>query len=569
MKAIRFRVQNFRNIDDSDWITLEKITAFVGRNESGKTSLLKALHKFNPAMQEPYDAQREFPRDRYTSDYVSSGSKGEDWPVCSVEFDISEELRIEIGKLLEENGESPQKVTATRYYDGTLKLEYAPEIEEKPLSPEPVLSALDAFAKSARRLEAPDADEEEATAEQRTELISWATEWRDAFKDEDDLRSNEEAERLARLSDEVETWSNPQTADMVETLQDAVAPVLDAAKKLSVLDQIDEMITSNLPVLIYFENYGILDSAIWLPRFLEDLEQNVTHPRVRTVNAMFKHVGLNPRDIAELGDGEARRMQEQGDEPTPEQIATDQQRMEERAIKLNSASIDISNKFSKWWPQRRHKIRYHADGDLFRIWVTDNLREDVEIEFEARSKGFQWFFSFYLVFLVESDDGHKDAILLLDEPGLHLHPTAQQGLIAFFERLSEKNQLAYTTHSPFLIDGEHLHRIRPVKEDDTGHSRITAETWPEDRETIFPLQAAAGYAMLRELFQHRKNVLVEGMTDFYYLQALSQQCAKSGRMSLSDDIYIGISSIWLDISSLSSYIYSKKREIRHEPNHHF
>ena len=558
MKAIRFRVQNFRNIDDSDWIDLEKVTAFVGRNESGKTSLLKALHKFNPATPESYDPQREFPRDRYTRDYVSNGSNGEDWPVCSVEFEIPEELWIEIGKLLEENGESPQKVTATRYYDGTLKLEYAPEIEEKPLSPEPVLSALDAFAKSARRLEVPDADEEEATAEQRTELISWATEWRDAFKDEDDLRSNEEAERLARLSDEVETWSNPQTADMVETLQDAVAPVLDAAKKLSVLDQIDEMITSNLPVLIYFENYGILDSAIWLPRFLEDLEQNVTHPRVRTVNAMFKHVGLNPRDIAELGDGEARRMQEQGYEPTPEQIATDQQRMEERAIKLNSASIDISNKFSKWWPQRRHKIRYHADGDLFRIWVTDNLREDVEIELEARSKGFQWFFSFYLVFLVESDDGHKDSILLLDEPGLHLHPTAQKGLIAFFEKLSETNQLAYTTHSPFLIDGEHLHRIRPVTEDDTGHSRITAETWPEDRETIFPLQAAAGYAMIRGLFQHGKNVLVEGMTDFYYLQALSQQCAKSGRMSLPDDIYITPCGGTKNVGYLASLFLSHK-----------
>ena len=34
-------------------------------------------------------------------------------------------------------------------------------------------------------------------------------------------------------------------------------------------------------------------------------------------------------------------------------------------------------------------------------------------------------------------------------------------------------------------------------------------------------------------------------------------------------LFSGISSIWLDISSLSSYIYSKKREIRHEPNHHF
>ena len=133
---------------------------------------------------------------------------------------------------------------------------------------------------------------------------------------------------------------------MVETLQDAVAPVLDAAKKLLVLDQIDEMITSNLPVLIYFENYGILDSAIWLPRFLEDLEQNVTHPRVRTVNAMFKHVGLNPRDIAELGDGVARRMQEQGDlsrRPSRSPLISSAR---DRALPfyLNSASIDISNK---------------------------------------------------------------------------------------------------------------------------------------------------------------------------------------------------------------------------------
>ena len=44
--------------------------------------------------------------------------------------------------------------------------------------------------------------------------------------------------------------------------------------------------------------------------------------------------------------------------------------------------------------------------------------------------------------------------------------------------------------------------------------------------------------MIRGLFKHRKNVLVEGMSDFYYLHALSQQCANSGRHSLPDDIYI-------------------------------
>ena len=336
----------------------------------------------------------------------------------------------------------------------------------------------------------------------------------------------------------MEHKSTPQTASMVETLQKVIEPILDATRKPSVIHQINEKIKRNLPVLIYFENYGILDSAIWLPRFLEDLGNAPNDSRVRTINSMFKHVGLDANDITGLGKSKSRRSLEDGNEPTPEDIADDQKRVEERAIKLNSASIDISKRFSDWWSQRRHKIRYHADGDYFRIWIADDRREDVEIELEARSKGFQWFFSFYLVFLVESEGGYKNAILLLDEPGLHLHPTAQQELIAFFEKLSETNQLAYTTHSPFLIDGEHLHRVRPVTEDDTGHSRITAETWPEDRETIFPLQAGAGYAMIRGLFQHQKNVLVEGMTDFYYLQALSQQCARSGRTALSDDIYI-------------------------------
>ena len=538
MKASRFRVQNFRNIDDSDWIKLERVTAFVGRNESGKTSLLKALHKFNPATPEPYDAQREFPRDRYTRDYIANGSQGGDWPVCSVEFEIPETLRTEIASLLGADGQAPDKVIATRYYDGTLRFDYAPDIEEEPLAPKSVIKALDAFAASARRLKAPDPGQEEDTAAKRTEMVNWAAAWKDKLKGIADLRDAESVEELNQLREEAESSSTPQTADVVEALHRAVEPMLDAAKEGPVIDQIDQTIEQHLPVLIYFENYGILDSAVWLPRFLEDLGQDPNDSRVRTISAMFKQVGLNPREIAKLGDDPIRESRRHGREPTPEQIAEDQQRKDRRATLLNSASLDISQQFSAWWSQRRHKIRYHADGDHFRIWIADDRRPDVEIELEARSKGFQWFFSFYLVFLAESGGGHKNAILLLDEPGLHLHPTAQQELIAFFEKLSETGQLAYTSHSPFLIDDQHLHRVRPVTEDPTGHSRITAETWPQDRETIFPLYAAAGYAMIRGLFQHRKNVLVEGMTDYYYLHALSQQCARTNRPALPDDVYI-------------------------------
>lgn len=536
LRAIRFRIQNFRNIDDSGWIPLERVTNFVGRNESGKTTLLKAFHKFNPATPEPFDPQREFPRDRFTCDYVAGGSKGSEWPVCSVAFTISDDAKDKITEILEEKQAPPSLAILTRYYDGSLSVEYEPPLQEQPLPTETVIKAMTTFSSAARRIPAPTSEQEDETATQRTALATWGTEWQDKLKDIADLRNAQGAKFIETLRRETESKSNPQTADIVEALLEVLTPVLEAAKAGPVIDRVDELIKTQLPVLIYFENYGILDSSVWFPRFLEDQKRNPADARVRTINAMFRHVGLDPKEIANLGKEEAQN--KQSPKPTPEMITEDECRKEKRAILLNSASLDISKRFSKWWSQRRHKIRYHADGDYFRIWIADDRRPDVEIELEARSKGFQWFFSFYLVFLVESEEGHKNAILLLDEPGMHLHPTAQQELIAFFETLSETNQVLYSTHSPFLVDGEHLHRVRPVTEDETGHSHISVETWPKDRETIFPLQAAAGYAMVRGLFQHRQNVLVEGMSDYYYLHALSHQCTVTKRTTLPADIYV-------------------------------
>lgn len=529
MRATRFRVQNFRNVDDSGWIDLERVTNFVGRNESGKTALIKALHKFNPATPEPYKPQQEFPRDRYTREFKNPG----DWPVCSVAFAIEGEIRDQVAVVVD--GEPPGEAICVRSYDGSLAISYEPPLPVRTVAPAPIAKALRSFASSARRLPSPSEPEKaEAAQTLRTELATWASAWIEKFSGASDLHSPEGVELLAALRRESESRVAPDTADIIEALQEAVDPALADSRKPPFDKLADEIITANLPVFIYFENYGILDSAVYLPRFLNELRAQPDDPRVRTVNAMFKHVGLTAQEISELGQERAPHMQPPHQ---PQAIAEDHERKEARAIKLNSASIDITRRFNKWYGQRRHTIDYDADGNYFRIWVADDRRPDVKIELESRSKGFQWFFSFYLVFLVESEEGHKDAVLLLDEPGLHLHPTAQQELITFFENLAASNQLVYTTHSPFLIDGEHLHRIRPVTEDKTGHSTITAETWPDDRETIFPMWAAAGYAMIRGLFLRQKNLLVEGMSDYLYLHALSNQCSRSGRASLPDDIH--------------------------------
>ena len=534
MKLIikQFRVLNYRNIDDSGWIPLERVTAFVGRNESGKTALLKALHKFNPATAEPYNAQRDFPRDRFTAEYRD----GSEWPVCEVEFELSDEFQQELKERL--NGaEIPRKAILTRFYDGSLKFEYDLEIPPDLVAPSELQEALNVFAEGARRLSSSDYEESEMQ-EIRTNLANWADEKKDAIARFQDLRTDKGGGLLHRVREEANRFAHPVSADLIEGLNEKVNSLLSRAKEPSIPEQLNKAVESALPVFIYFENYGILDSAVYLRRFLEDLRSEPQNSRVRTINAVFKHVNLTADEIADLGQGEVEQARLGGYEPTEDMIQRDQERKDLRNIKLNSASNDISKRFSEWFGQRRHKIRYQADGDYFRIWISDDRRPDVDIELESRSKGFQWFFSFYLLFLVESEEGHKDAVLLLDEPGLHLHPTAQQELISFFEKLSEDNPLIYTTHSPFLIDGEHIHRVRPVTEDQTGHSRISIDGWPKDRETIFPLQAAAGYAMVRGLFQHKKNVLVEGMADYLYLHSLNLHCRARRRQSLSDDIYI-------------------------------
>ena len=65
MKLARFRVTNFRSINDSGWIEVVKTTALVGRNESGKSNILLALASLNPPGG-PVDLTllKDFPRDR-------------------------------------------------------------------------------------------------------------------------------------------------------------------------------------------------------------------------------------------------------------------------------------------------------------------------------------------------------------------------------------------------------------------------------------------------------------------------------------------------------------------------
>ena len=95
------------------------------------------------------------------------------------------------------------------------------------------------------------------------------------------------------------------SADLVEVLLEKVEELRGRANTKTVLEQLNEAIEDELPVFIYFENYGILDSAVYLPRFLEDLTADPEDPRIRTIDAMFKHVQLTAAEVANLGQEKA------------------------------------------------------------------------------------------------------------------------------------------------------------------------------------------------------------------------------------------------------------------------
>jgi len=67
MRLLRFRVTNFRSVQDSGWIETDEVTALIGTNESGKTNLLVPLWKLNPAKEGEIHTTTRYPRKLYNT----------------------------------------------------------------------------------------------------------------------------------------------------------------------------------------------------------------------------------------------------------------------------------------------------------------------------------------------------------------------------------------------------------------------------------------------------------------------------------------------------------------------
>lgn len=167
------------------------------------------------------------------------------------------------------------------------------------------------------------------------------------------------------------------------------------------------------------------------------------------------------------------------------------------------ASRIITQQIRRVWSQEPTvEIKLSVNGKVLYIDISDDTT--VFDTPESRSLGFRWYLSFYINFLAQTNEANaNEYIFLIDEPGIHLHPAGQKDLVKVLEDLSQRNQVIYTTHSPFMINREYPERVRLVTKTKQG-THVDNEAY---RQNWRPLRKSIGL-MIGDLFFFSEDSMI-------------------------------------------------------------
>jgi len=515
MRLTKFRIIKYRSIRDSGEIPVDdKITTFVGINESGKTNILRALRKLNNVTDTSFDDLTEHPM------WDFGNFKPEEIFITAT-FGLSDDEQKEITKINSEYSDlkeisfsrkkNMQLICHLKSDQIAIPFESFSKTYLKPISG--VINEID-----------PATIDDGANRKQRVidlfNLIGKGLEGNLNVRLSEILSKINEQINVLKV--EVNTLPpNQYNPAKINSLLEKISSEL----KEDSSEKVKNYLITRLPRFIYFENIAIIDSRIHLPTFVQKLDAGDLDEDEQTAKTLLDLAKLNPKELLALG-------QEKGKDMAT--IGKDKDRLQ---IMCSLASKRITKEIDDIWTQNDHNIEIVVDANRLRVWIT-NRADGTKLQLEERSRGYQWYFSFYVVFNVQSESTHKDAILLLDEPALFLHAIGQQDFLEkSLPKLAEKNQIIYTTHSPFLIDLMKPESIHTVIVDDTKNkeTQISVDVWASDKDALFPLQSALGYYLSQSMFIGKRNMIVEGLTDFWIISSASELFGANGKVSLNDD----------------------------------
>ena len=462
MKLKKVTINRYKSIETEQRFEVEPdITVLVGQNESGKTAILEALTNSNPYMEDQhrYDIDRDFPR-RFPR---PASKQTPDFNVYQGVFVLSDELlngiQLEVGV----DTFNQNEVIVTRQYNADTF-----EIHDLQVDGNAFLDHLFTFS---------DIGNDDEYRSDVLEAIS----------------SLDLEPILTRLTDDGQLELVALIRNVFEDNEDSENPVRDYIAQ--------SWLEPYLPKFLYYDEYYQLPPEINLYELRHNQPET---PDAKTCQALLQLADVD-LDLL-LGDDD-------------EKI--------ERA--LEDASRRLTDTLRKYWTMddaprivlRPTKASIQR-GQPALIVRVENDPDEGSLPLDSRSKGFKYFFSFMVWFSRIQEDDDVEYILLLDEPGLSLHGSAQAYLLRFLEDLSRTYQIIYTTHSPFMIDSARLYRVRTVsKKISLAGTQISDNLYDGDRNALFPLQAALGVNITQSLFVGENNLIVEGISDVLYLSTMS------------------------------------------------
>ncbi|HET9009375.1 MAG TPA: AAA family ATPase [Nitrosarchaeum sp.] len=499
MRLRKFRVRAYRCIHDSGEITVGDLAAFVGRNESGKTTILQALTLLN--------------RDERVSeldlcDELSEELKGE-IRLAEGEFELSSnEIR-----LLKQAFPGLPEMKKIKLFRTNKKPKVQYEFEDIQISEEEnrEINSWENFSKQI--LNFLDTIPNHLRIQIDTKLFEGPPPKNQEVFDSGMAEFSNQFHVIAVQEPKViEEWEK-----IYESPENQFSKLLSGESEKTALEN---FIASELhPRFVYFSDYKKIYGNINLNEYLRE-EKGERASSIEFIEEFDKAETV--RNLFYLAELDIKALDEVKETPS-------------KCIKLlNTASNRLTRKLNPAWKGDpiHVDLRYNP-GNIMSVVISDVHRDGTVTNtglLNRRAEGFKWTFSFIVNFAAETQRAElKEAILLLDEPARNLHPTQQRGISDLLKNLAGSNQVLYATHSPFMIFDYTPGNLLVVELDKRKHlSKIFYDYWNADDKTLTPILYGLSRGLVESIVDReigtnsRPVIIVETMSDAMYLNAFDK-----------------------------------------------
>ena len=306
--------------------------------------------------------------------------------------------------------------------------------------------------------------------------------------------------------------------------EEVYTDIIKNVEKISIddtkIDALKKFIGENLhPRFVYFSDYKKILGNINLTEYIKETE-NAASAGIEYIEGFDRAETV--RNLLYLAELDIEKLEGMKNSPS-------------KLIKfLSAASKNLTQRLNPSWKGEAINVELRLNpGNILSVVLSDVHRDGTITNtglLNRRAEGFKWTFSFIVNFAAETQKAElKEAILLLDEPARNLHPTQQMGISDLLKNLAGSNQVLYATHSPFMIFDYTPGNLLVVELDRKKHlSKIFYDYWKADDATLTPILYGLSKGLVdsitdREVgFNSRPLIIVETMSDTMYLNAFDK-----------------------------------------------